>query len=163
MCVCARARAHAHACSCTLSHFSHVRLFATLWTVACQTPLYMGFPRQEYWSGLPFPPPGDLPPSGIEPAPLTSPALAGRFLAASATLGSVVSAAQSRPALCNPMGCAHQASLPITNIATWKFPLKDFIQEGVQGISTKHVSKCLVRGDRFTLSGKLGERVAADV
>ena len=40
---------------------SCVRLFATPWTVACQTPLSMGFPRQEYWSGLPFPSPGDLP------------------------------------------------------------------------------------------------------
>ena len=39
---------------CVLSHFSHVPLFATLWTVALQAPLSMGFPRQEYWSGLPF-------------------------------------------------------------------------------------------------------------
>ena len=43
---------------------SHVWLFATLWTVAHQAPLSMGFPRQEYWSGLPFPPPGNLPDSG---------------------------------------------------------------------------------------------------
>ena len=46
---------------------SRVRLFATLWTVAHQTPLSMGFSRQEYWSGLPFPSPGDLPDPGIEP------------------------------------------------------------------------------------------------
>ena len=46
---------------------SHVRLFATPWTVACQAPLSMGFSRQEYWSGLPFPSPGDLPNPGIEP------------------------------------------------------------------------------------------------
>ena len=39
----------------------------TLWTVACQAPLSMGFSRQQYWSGLPFPPPGDLPDPGIEP------------------------------------------------------------------------------------------------
>ena len=45
---------------------SHVRFFATQWTVAYQAPLYMGFSRQEYWSGLSFPPPGDLPNSGIE-------------------------------------------------------------------------------------------------
>ena len=50
----------------------HVQLSATPWTVACQGPLFMGFPRQEYWSGLPFPFPGDLPDPGIEP---TSPAL----------------------------------------------------------------------------------------
>ena len=48
----------------------------TLWTVACQAPLSMGFPRQEHWSGLPFLSPGDLPYPGIE---ATSPALAGRF------------------------------------------------------------------------------------
>ena len=44
--------------------YSTVRLFATLWTIAHQAPLSMGFPRQEYWSGLPFPPPGDLPDLG---------------------------------------------------------------------------------------------------
>ena len=46
---------------------SRVRLFATPWTVACQAPLYMEFSRQEYWSGLSFPSPGDLPDPGIEP------------------------------------------------------------------------------------------------
>ena len=46
---------------------SHVRLFATLWTIAHQAPLSTGFSRQEYWSGLPFPSPGDLPNPGIEP------------------------------------------------------------------------------------------------
>ena len=46
---------------------SRVRLYATPWTVACQAPLSMGFSRQDYWSGLPFPSPGDLPDSGIEP------------------------------------------------------------------------------------------------
>ena len=51
---------------------SCVQLFAILWTVACQAPLSMGFFRQEYQSGLPFPSPGDLPDPGIEP---TSPAL----------------------------------------------------------------------------------------
>ena len=51
---------------------SHGRLFATPWTIAYQAPLSMGFPRQECWSGLPFPSPGDLPDPGIEPG---SPAL----------------------------------------------------------------------------------------
>ena len=59
---------------------SHFWLFATLWTVAHQAPLSMGFPRQEYWSELPCPPPGDLPKPGIELTSLGSPALAGRFL-----------------------------------------------------------------------------------
>ena len=65
----------------TLSLCVHVqsisRDFETSWTVACQAPLSMGFSRQEYGSGLPFPSPGDLPNPGIEPA---SPALAGGFL-----------------------------------------------------------------------------------
>ena len=46
---------------------SHVQLFATLWTVAHQAPPSMGFSKQEYWSALPFPSPGDLPNPGIEP------------------------------------------------------------------------------------------------
>ena len=58
---------------------SHVRLFATQWTVAHQAPLSMEFSRQEYWSGLPFPTPGDLPEPGIKTASLASPALTGRF------------------------------------------------------------------------------------
>ena len=58
---------------------SCVQLFATLWTVARQAPLSTGFSRQEYGSGLPFPPPGDLPDPGIEPMCLKSPAVAGGF------------------------------------------------------------------------------------
>ena len=53
---------------CMPSRFSHVRLLVTLWTVACQALLSMGFFRQEYWSGLLCPPPGDLPDPRIEPA-----------------------------------------------------------------------------------------------
>ena len=52
---------------CVLSCFSHVQPFATLWTRAYQAPLSMGFSRQEYWSGLPFPSPGDLPNPRIQP------------------------------------------------------------------------------------------------
>ena len=51
-----------------LSRFSHVWLFATLWTIACHAPLSIGFSRQAYWSGLPIPPPGDLPDPWIKPA-----------------------------------------------------------------------------------------------
>ena len=58
---------------------SHVQLFATPWTVACQALLSMGFSRQEYWRGLPFPSPGDLLKPGIEPTSPVSPALAGGF------------------------------------------------------------------------------------
>ena len=71
MCVCAQT-------------LCHVQLFTTPWTVACQAPLSMGFSQQEYWSGVPCPPPGDLPNPGIEPASLTSSALTGGFFAISA-------------------------------------------------------------------------------
>ena len=63
-------------CMCMLSGG---QLFVTPWTVAYQAPLSWDFSRQEYWSGLPFPSPGDLPDPGIEPASLMSPALAGGF------------------------------------------------------------------------------------
>ena len=63
-----------------LSHFSRVQLFATLWTVACQAPLSMGFSRQECWSGLPCSPPEDQ-----RTTSLMSPALAGVFFTTGAT------------------------------------------------------------------------------
>ena len=62
---------------CELSSFSHIQLFATAWTTACQSPLSMGFSRHEYWSGLPFPPLGNPPDPGMEPMSPVSPALAG--------------------------------------------------------------------------------------
>ena len=63
------------------AHFpSRIRLFATPWTVAHQAPLSMEFSRQQYWSGLPFPPLGDLPDSGIEPPSLTSLAFSRQIL-----------------------------------------------------------------------------------
>ena len=66
--------------ACVLSHFSRVWLFVIPWTAAHQAPLSVGFPKQESWSGLPFPPPGDLPNPGIESVSLMFPALAGGFL-----------------------------------------------------------------------------------
>ena len=68
-----------------LSCFSHVPLFATPCTIAHQALLSMGFSRQEYWSGLPCPPAGDLPDPEIEPTSLMSPSLAGVFFITSAT------------------------------------------------------------------------------
>ena len=73
----------------SVSH-SIVRLFATPRTVAHQASLSMELSRQEYWSGLPFPTPGDLPDPGIEPEYLASPALAGRFFTTNATWESKV-------------------------------------------------------------------------
>ena len=69
--------------ACILSHFSNAWLFTTLWTVAHQALLSMGFCRQEYWSGLPCPPPGDIPNPGIKPVSLMSPALACMFFTTS--------------------------------------------------------------------------------
>ena len=60
---------------CLLSCFSYVRLFATPWTIAHQAFLSMEFSRQEYWSGLPCPPPGDLPDLGMEPKSPAAPTL----------------------------------------------------------------------------------------
>ena len=70
---------------------SRIQLYVTPWTVARQPPLSMGFSWQEYWSGLPFHIPGDLPNPGIELSSLTSPALAGGSYTTSACLGSKAS------------------------------------------------------------------------
>ena len=87
VCVCVRVCVCVCVCVCVhvLSRFSHVHLFATLWAAARQGPQSMGFSRQEHWSGLPCPSPGDLTNPGIEPTSLTSPALAGGFFTASVT------------------------------------------------------------------------------
>ena len=69
---------------------SHIRLFVTPRTVARQAPLFMEFSRQEYWSGFPFPPSGDLPDPGIEGASLESPALVGGFFTTRATWGALL-------------------------------------------------------------------------
>ena len=87
VCVCVCVNVYMCVCECAVGSvwasvlFSHsvVNDSATPWTVACQSPLFMRFSRQEHWSGLPFPSPGDLPDSGIKLASLTSPALGGRF------------------------------------------------------------------------------------
>ena len=72
VCACTRVCVHAQLLSC-------FKLFATSWPVAHQAPLSMGFSKQEYWSGLPFPPPWDLPDPGIEPTSPVSPVLASGF------------------------------------------------------------------------------------
>ena len=69
--------------ACVLSCLSHVQLFVTWWTIACQASLSMGSSRQEYWSGLPCPPQGDLPDAGIKPVSLMSSALEGEFISCS--------------------------------------------------------------------------------
>ena len=97
-----------------LSHCSHVQLSVTPWTVAGQTPLSMGFFRQKYWSGLPFPPPGGLPNPEIKPMSLMSPALAEGFLTTS-TAWEALEASPSlhrewvptRPVLLGPGSLSH--------------------------------------------------------
>ena len=107
---------------------SHVQPCATIWTVAQQAPLSMGFSRQEYWSGLPFPIPGGLPYPGIKSA---SPALAGGFFTTelpespSVQFGSVV---QSCPTLCDPMNCS-TPGLPVHH------QLPEFTQTHVHRVS----------------------------
>jgi len=71
---------------CMLSCFNHVQLFVSLWTVACQAPVSMGFSRKEYWSWLPCPSPEDLPDPEIKPVSYIS-CIAGRFFTARATSG----------------------------------------------------------------------------
>ena len=71
-----------HAQSCLTLYDPMDRGVWRVTLVACQTPLSMGFPRQEYWSGLPFPTPGDLPNPGINPASSAPPTLASEFLTA---------------------------------------------------------------------------------
>ena len=75
---------------CVLNGFSCIQLFVMLWTVAHQASLSMGFSRQEYWSGLPCLPLGNLPDPGREPMFLKSPALAGRIFSTSTTWESQV-------------------------------------------------------------------------
>ena len=74
-----------HLCSCMLIHFSPVLLFVTLWPVAHQAPLSLGFSWQEYLRELPFPSSGNLPDSGVKPMSLMTPALAGGLFTISAT------------------------------------------------------------------------------
>ena len=95
-------------CASVLSCFSQVQLFATLWTIVPQALLPMGFSRQEYWSGLPCPPPGDLPDPGTEPESPVSPALQAVSLLLSHQgnpTGNIQfsSVAQLCPTLCDPM------------------------------------------------------------
>ena len=86
VCVCARVRTRARAQS-----LSHVQLFVTPWTGACQAPISLKIFKQEYWTGLPFPTPGDLPDQGIEPASLASPALShGFFITAPPVAGTKI-------------------------------------------------------------------------
>ena len=99
-------------CMHAYMHAKLLQLCPTLWTW-CHAPMSMGFSGQEYWSGLPCLPPGDLPNSEMEPTSLMSPVLANGFFTTSTTWeeqaiisGQIRSVAQSCPTLCDPMNCS---------------------------------------------------------
>ena len=106
-----------------LGCFSWVQLFVTLWTVSHQAPLSMGFSRQRYWNGFAYPPPGDLPDPGIEPAPLMSPTLS-LWLHHLGSPINMYSVEFSHPVVFDSLWphwtAARQASLTITN--SWSLP-----------------------------------------
>ena len=106
MCVCV------HSCA---------QLLATPWPVARQAPLSMEFPSQEYWSGLPFPTPRDLPDPGVKPESLASPALAGGVFATVLILNTAAAAKslQSCSTLCDPIDGSPPGS-PIPGILQTK-------------------------------------------
>ena len=97
-----------------LSCFTWVPLFVTLWTVACQAPLSMGFSRQEHWSGLPCPPPEHLLDLGIEPESLNSSWIDRSALTASTTLLLLLSCSVVSDFATPGLHAAHQASLSFT-------------------------------------------------
>ena len=88
-----------------LSCLSHIRLFVTSWTAACQAPLSMGFSKLEYWSGLSFPPPGDLPDPRTKPMSLMSLVLTGRFFVTSATWEACSVQMSYNATFCLPVFC----------------------------------------------------------
>ena len=100
----------------------------TPWTGARQAPLSMGFPRQEYWSGLPFPSPGDLLDSGIKSESLSSPALAGRFF-------TITSFNYYHKAKAHCYGCPHLISGQMRNC--WGIPLGNLSSQLVGEIGFK--------------------------
>ena len=84
---------------------SHIQLFVTPWSVACKALLSMKFSRQEHWSGLPFPPPEDVPHPRIEPKSPAPLALAGRFPAINATWEALMRLVYDRGSVQNIMVC----------------------------------------------------------
>ena len=116
--------------ACLLSHFSHIQLFETLWNVAHQALLSVGFSRQEYWSGLPCPAPGYIPDPGVEPASLMLPALQadslptepwGKPMHAYTCIYMQTQSLQSSLTFYDSMDC----SLPDCSLCPWNSPVKN--------------------------------------
>ena len=127
---------------CVQSHFSSIGLFATLWIAAYQALLSMGFSRQEYWSGLPFPSPGDLPNPGIKPR---SPTLQADTLT-SVPPGKQMKVAQLCLTLCDPMDCIVHGILQARILEWIAFP---FSRRSSQPRDQTQVSRI---ADRFFTS-----------
>ena len=111
---------------------SCVQLFATSWTIVCQAHVSIGFSWQEYWSGLPFPSPGDLPGPGMKPTSPVSPALAGEFFTTEppgkprVALDSVLKCVILSIAWCthqdqHSFGCWASICPVLRNMGIWKF------------------------------------------
>ena len=118
-----------------LSHFSRVPLFSTPWTVAHQAPLSVGFPRQEYWSGLPCPPPGDLPHPGVKPASTRSPALAGGFFPTNATYAYKLHCVAKKMKKWNPVAGAcvvYSGAHPYRNRTAWTTLMQPLLSHSPQ-------------------------------
>ena len=101
---------HTHTFYCYVTTML-IYFFATPWTLALQAPASVGFFRQQYWSGLPFPSPGDLLNPGIKPMSLTPPAMASQFFTITVTWGAHITTmcvlvAQLCTTLCNPIDCS---------------------------------------------------------
>ena len=90
------------------------------WTIACQAPLSKGFSREEYWSGFPCPPPGDLPDSGIEPASLIPPEVADEFFTTSATWEALVGFNMAEEI--DVSNTAEKAMASHSSTLAWKIP-----------------------------------------
>ena len=129
-------------CSLFVQSLSHVLLFATVWTIARQAPLPMGFSGQEHWNGLPCSPPGDLPDPGIELGSLMSPALAGGFFTTSTTweAPSIPEIAQKKKKLVmssNHLILCHPLLLLPSISFSWNFLLIPIIKmRGCQSLKT---------------------------
>ena len=115
-----------------LSRFSHVQLFAIRGTIAHQAPLSMTFSRQTYWSGLPCPPPGDLPDPGTTPACFMSPGLAGRLFTTSSAW----------EALHTDLRCGQNGRRPSGR----EIPLSVCLSQGFCGRESLYIKEFLKRG-----------------
>ena len=136
----------------------------TLWTVARQAPLSMGFSRQEYWSELLCPLPGDLPNSGIKPASLMSPALAGRFFTTTATWEALSTIFKSHsgdfsPKFCKVLshGCEEWSQDSTTApflFQSWSYLSLEVQREGFK-VSPTGNSHCIQNFSLWTASGSI--------